>query len=415
MSIHPNIKKIRADFPILETSVRGKPLIYLDNAATTQKPRQVIERIQKYYQEENANIHRGVHYLSERATIAYENTRKKVQKFIGAESPKEIVFTRGTTEGINLVAQTFGRLRVKAGDQILISEMEHHSNIVPWQLLCEQVGATLNVIPFDFKGELMEAEFDRQIERYAENIKLIALTHVSNALGTINPVERLIQKAHAEEIPVLLDGAQAVPHLPVDVKKLDCDFYVFSAHKIYGPTGVGVLYAKKQWLEEMPPYQGGGDMISSVTFKKTTYNEVPYKFEAGTPNIEGVIALEAALDYVSSLGLEKIAAHEMALLKQLEQAVQADAKLKEFVRPVGTAKEKAAVYSFTLGDIHPHDAGTILDRMGIAVRGGHHCAQPVMDHFGIPGTLRASFAVYNTPEEVNALVTGLHQVLEVFK
>jgi len=399
--------RVRADFPILETTVHGKPLVYLDNAATSQKPRAVIEAIMRYYQGTNANVHRGVHYLSEAATEDYEGARKIAQQFINAAHSHEIIFVRGTTEGINLVAQTFGRTRIGAGDEILITAMEHHSNIVPWQILCEEKGAKLRVAPINDHGELLLDEYAGLL---GPQTKLVAVTHVSNALGTINPLERMVEMAHAHNVPVLVDGAQAVPHMKVDVQALDCDFYTFSGHKVYGPTGIGVLYGKTALLESMPPYQGGGDMISSVTFERTTYNKLPYKFEAGTPDIAGVIGLAAALTYVENLGIENIGAHEHNLLEY------ATAKLSAIsdVRIIGTAKEKASVVSFVIEGVHPHDIGTILDQQGIAIRTGHHCSQPVMERFGIPATARASFAVYNTREEIEALVGGIQKVKEVF-
>jgi cysteine desulfurase / selenocysteine lyase len=396
----------REDFPALAQQVYGKPLVYLDNAATSQKPKAVIDAITRYYTSDNANIHRGVHQLSERATQAYEDARIKVQKFLGAADPREIIFVRGATEGINLVAQTYGRKHVGAGDEIVISGLEHHSNIVPWQMLCEEKGAKLRVIPINDRGEIAEIE-----TLLNPRTRLVAVSHVSNALGTINPVRDIIQAAHRWNVPVLIDGAQAAPHLAVDVRSLDCDFYVFSGHKLFGPTGIGVLYGKAALLESMPPYQGGGDMIESVTFEKTTYNVLPYKFEAGTPNIAGVIGLGAALDYLNTIGMDAIAEQEHELL-------QYGTKLLESIpglRLIGTARNKAAVLSFLLADVHPHDVGTILDREGIAVRTGHHCAQPVMDRFGIPATTRASLAFYNSKEDLDALARGIYKVKEVFR
>ncbi|MGA9630633.1 MAG: cysteine desulfurase, partial [Candidatus Acidiferrales bacterium] len=384
-----DVESVRADFPILEQKVHGKPLVYLDNAATSQKPRAVIDAISHYYEGTNANIHRAVHHLSEQATGEYEAARVTAQKFINAASPTEIIFVRGTTEGINLVAQTFGRANIHAGDEVVVTDMEHHSDIVPWQLLCEDRGAKLRVVPINDRGELILEEYEKLL---GPKTKLVCVTHVSNALGTVNPVREIIEKAHSLGIPVLVDGAQAVPHMKVDVQALDCDFYSFSGHKVYGPTGIGVLYGKKALLEAMPPYQGGGDMILSVTFEKTTYNRLPYKFEAGTPDIAGVIGLGAALDYVSGLGIEKIGAYEHELLDYATAAVSSIPGLKI----IGTAKEKAGVLSFTLENIHPHDIGTILDREGIAIRTGHHCSQPVMKRFGVDSTARASFAMYNT-------------------
>jgi cysteine desulfurase/selenocysteine lyase len=402
-----DVDKVRRDFPILRRSIHGKRLVYLDNAATSQKPQAVIDAITSYYEEGNANIHRGVHFLSAWATDAYETARNTVQRFLNAGDACEIIFVRGATEAINLVAQTYGRAHVKAGDEVLITAMEHHSNIVPWQILCEEKGAALKVAPINDKGELLLDEFERLL---GPRTRLVAVTHVSNALGTVNPLERLIEMAHNRNIPVLVDGAQAVPHLAVDVQALDCDFYAFSSHKMYGPTGTGVLYGKAALLETMPPYQGGGDMISSVTFEKTIYNKLPYKFEAGTPDIAGVIGLHAAIQYLSSLGMDKVAAYEHDLLAYATKAVAGIAG----VRLIGTAQEKASVLSFVVEGVHPHDIGTILDQEGIAIRTGHHCAQPVMERFGVPATARASFGLYNTREEVDALVEGIRKVREVF-
>jgi cysteine desulfurase/selenocysteine lyase len=402
-----DIEKIRADFPILHQTVHGKQLVYLDNAATSQKPRAVIDAITRYYEGTNSNIHRGVHFLSEHATAEYEAARETAQKFVNAAQAHEIIFVRGTTEGINLVAQTYGRAQIHQGDEVLITAMEHHSNIVPWQILCEERGAKLRVAPIDDNGELLLEEFARLL---GPRTKLAAFTHVSNALGTINPVKRMIELAHGKNIPVLIDGAQAAPHIAVDVQALDCDFYTFSGHKVYGPTGIGVLYGKSALLEAMPPYQGGGDMISSVTFEKTTYNKLPYKFEAGTPDIAGVIGLGAALNYVNGLGIENIAAHEHELLTYATEKISA----VPGVSLIGTAKERAGVVSFVVEGVHPHDVGTILDQEGIAIRTGHHCSQPVMERFGIPATARASFAVYNTFGEIDALVRGIGKVREVF-
>ena len=386
-----DVKRLREDFPILHTTARGRPLVYLDNAATTQKPRAVIDAMVRYYERDNANVHRGVHELSERATLAYEAARAKVRRLLNAREDREIVFVRGTTEAINLVAQSFGRSRVGPGDEVLVTGMEHHSNIVPWQLLCQERGARLRVLPIDDAGEL-------------------ALVHVSNALGTVNPVRDIVAAAHARGVPVLVDGAQAVAHGPVDVQALGCDFYAFSGHKLYGPTGIGVLWARAELLEAMPPWQGGGDMIASVTFAKTTYNDLPYKFEAGTPHVAGAIGLGAAIDYLEAVGLERVAAWEAELLRHAVEALEALPQ----VRLVGTARERAAVVSFLVDGVHPHDVGTILDQEGIAIRTGHHCAQPVMDRFGIPATARASFGLYNDHEEVEALVRALHRVFEVF-
>jgi cysteine desulfurase / selenocysteine lyase len=403
-----DVDRIRRDFPILTRAARGKRLVYLDNAATTQKPQAVIDRIVRYYSQENSNVHRGVHYLSEIATIEFENARGVVQRFINAKDIKEVVFTRGTTEAINLVAQTWGRANVREGDEILITAIEHHSNIVPWQMLCAEKGATLRVVPVNDSGEVLIAELERMLN---PRVKLVACNHASNALGTINPVKRIVELAHANGSIVLVDGAQGVPHLRVDVQDLGADFYAFSAHKVYGPTGSGVLYGRQALLEEMPPWQGGGDMILSVSYEKTTYNALPYKFEAGTPNIEGVIGLAAALEYVGSIGLDAIAAYEHELL------VYATRRLLEIdgLRIIGTAAEKASVISFVLEGVHPHDIGTILDQEGIAVRTGHHCAQPLMMRFNVPATGRASFGLYNTREEADALVAALHKVIEVFR
>jgi cysteine desulfurase/selenocysteine lyase len=402
-----DVRKIRSDFPILETRVHGKPLVYLDNAATSQKPQAVIDALTSYYTHENANIHRGVHALSELATEHYEQARAKIQRFIHAADPSEIIFVRGTTEGINLVAQTYGRVHIGAGDEVIISALEHHSNIVPWQILCEQQGAKLRVIPVNDSGELLLDELEKLP---GPKTKLVAIAHVSNALGTIVPLRRVTEIAHQHNVPVLVDGAQAAPHLQIDVQALDADFYVFSAHKMYGPTGIGVLYGKRRLLDAMPPYQGGGDMISSVTFEKTLYNKLPYKFEAGTPDISGAIGLGAAIDYLNNIGLDHIAAHEHELLVHATQKLAAIPG----VRLIGTAKEKAAVVSFVLENVHAHDVGTILDQEGIAVRTGHHCAQPLMQRFGVDATARASFGLYNTKEEVDALAAGIQKVREVF-
>ncbi len=396
----------RHHFPLLKQRVNGKALVYFDNAATSQKPQIVIDAIMKYYEEENSNIHRGVHYLSERATRAYEAARENVRGFLNAAAYEEIIFVRGTTEAINLVAYSYGRKNVNAGDEVLISAMEHHSNIVPWQMLCDEKQATLRVIPMNDRGELL---LDDYVKLLTPRTKLVALTHISNALGTINPIKEMIAQAHARGIPVLIDGAQAVPHMKVDVRELDCEFYAISSHKMFGPTGVGVLYGKKKLLEAMPPYQGGGDMIKSVTFEKTIFNDLPYKFEAGTPNIAGGIGLGAAIDYMFQLDMNAIAAYEQDLL------FYGTEKLQEIpgVQIIGTAREKASVISFTMDGVHPHDIGTILDDEGIAIRTGHHCAQPVMLRFGIPATARASFAFYNTKEEIDVFVKALHKVKEV--
>ena len=402
-----DVARVREDFPILKRQIHGKPLVYFDNGATSQKPQAVIDSLARYYSGENANIHRGVHWLSERATADYESARAKVRAFINAPSDQEIIFVRGTTEAINLVAQSYGRSFLQAGDEIIVSAMEHHSNIVPWQLLCGQVGARLRVIPINHDGEIVMEEYQRLLN---EQTKLVALTHVSNALGTIVPVKEMVALAHERKVPVLLDGAQAVPHLKVDVRDLNCDFYAFSGHKMFGPTGIGALYGRRELLEKMAPYQGGGDMISLVTFEKTHYNVLPYKFEAGTPNIAGVIGLGAAVDYLQALDWSQVMAHEHELLRYATEA------LAEFdpVKIIGTAKEKAGVLSFVLDHVHAHDVGTILDQEGVAVRAGHHCAMPVMQRFGVPATTRASFAFYNTLEEVDVLVKGVRRVLKVF-
>jgi cysteine desulfurase/selenocysteine lyase len=402
-----DLERIRKDFPILQTKVHGHPLVYLDNAATSQKPQQVIDALVRYYEGENANIHRGVHYLSELATAEFEKARETVRRFVNAERASEIIFTRGTTDALNLVAQAYGKANVGAGDEVLITAMEHHSNIVPWQMLCEEKGAKLRVAPIDDQGELLIAEYEKLI---GPKTKVVAVGHVSNALGTINPLPQMIGAAHAKGAVVVVDGAQGVPHLNVDVQALDADFYAFSGHKMYGPTGIGVLYGKQALLETMPPYQGGGDMISSVTFEKTTYNKVPHKFEAGTPDMAGVAGLKAAIEYMNAIGIAKIAAHEHSLLEYATVVIAAI----EGVRLIGTAREKAGVLSFVLDEVHPHDIGTILDQQGIAVRTGHHCAQPVMERFCIPATVRASFAVYNTRGEVDALAQGIRKVREVF-
>ena len=401
-----NINKIRQDFPILLQQVYGKPLVYFDNAATTQKPQCVIDAVVKYYTEENSNIHRGVHYMSQQATMAFENARETVRKFINAPHAHEIIFTRGTTESINLVASSFGKKYIGKGDEVMISAMEHHSNIVPWQMICEEKQAVLKVIPFHKNGELDTTAFENLI---SEKTRIIAITHVSNALGTINPIKELIKIAHAHNIPVLIDGAQGIAHSKVDVQDLDCDFYCFSGHKLYAPMGIGVLYGKEEWLNAIPPYQGGGEMIQTVTFEKTTYNELPYKFEAGTPSVGDVLGLEAAIQYVESLGIDNIAIYENELL---DYATNELFKI-EGIRIIGTAKHKAAVLSFLIDTIHPYDAGTIIDRFGVAVRTGHHCAQPVMDIFEIPGTIRASFAFYNTKEEIDVLVKAIYKAKEM--
>jgi cysteine desulfurase/selenocysteine lyase len=400
-------ERVRRDFPILSREVHGRKLVYLDSAASAQRPQQVIDAVDRYEKFSHANVHRGVHALSQEATEAFEGARDRVRRFINTRSTREIIFTRGTTEGINLVAQSWARSRLGKGDEILITALEHHANIVPWQLVCEQVGCTLKVAPIDRKGELV---FDRFLELISPRTKLVAAAHVSNALGTILPIKRIIDAAHARGALVLVDGAQAIPHARVDMQALDADFYAFSAHKLYGPTGIGVLYGREALLEAMPPWQGGGDMIRSVTFEKTTFNDLPWKFEAGTPNMSGAVGLAAAMDYVDSLGLDAIGAHEHSLLEL------ATAELTRIpgLQIIGTAANKAAVVSFTLEGVHPHDIGTILDAEGVAVRTGHHCAMPVMDFFEVPATARASFACYNTAEEVGKLVAALRKVREVF-
>jgi cysteine desulfurase/selenocysteine lyase len=403
-----DVDRVRRDFPILRQQVNGRPLVYLDNAATAQKPQAVIDAVVAYYSEHNANIHRGVHTLSVRATDLYERTRRKVAGFINAARPEEIVFVRSATEGVNLIAQSHVRSSIKAGDEILITTLEHHSNIVPWQILCQQTGAVLKVAPINDAGELLVDEFARLI---GPRTSVVSFTHVSNALGTINPAAELAALAKGAGATVVVDGAQAVPHMKVDVRAIGCDFYVFSSHKMFGPTGVGVVYGRHDLLNAMPPYQGGGEMIKSVTFEKTIYNDVPHKFEAGTPNIAGTVALSAAIDYLDRVGIGNIAAHEHDLLEYGTKALTAVPGLQW----IGTAKEKAAVLSFVIDGIHPHDLGTILDQQGIAVRTGQHCAQPIMDRFGIPGTVRASLALYNTRGEIDALVAGLHHAVEVFR
>jgi len=402
-----DVERVRADFPALHQESHGHPLVYLDNAATTQKPRVVIDAVRNFYERDCSNVHRGVHLLSQRATVAYEQARTTIKNHIGAADSREIVFTRSTTEGINLVAASFVRPRLEAGDEVLISHLEHHSNIVPWQLVCEERGATLKVIPIDDDGDIILEEYERLL---SERTKIVGVVHVSNALGTINPVRKMIELAHTRGVPVLVDGAQAMPHLSVDVRELDCDFFVCSAHKVYGPTGIGALYGKREHLLEMVPYQGGGDMILSVTFEGTTFNEPPHRFEAGTPNIEGAIGFAAALRYLDAHGLDTVAAHESELLAEATQAVLA----LPGVRIVGSARRKASVLSFVMEGVHPHDIGTILDSEGVAVRAGHHCAQPVMARYGLSATVRASFALYNTVQEIDALVAGLKKVREVF-
>ncbi len=403
-----DIQKIRKDFPILNREVNGKPLICFDNAATSQTPQQVIDCIVDYYSRYNANIHRGVHTLSQEATSAYEEVREKLQHYLGAEHKEEIIFTKGTTDGINLVANSYGRHHIQEGDEVLITCMEHHSNIVPWQMICEEKKAILKVAPINDAGELLMDEFERLL---TDKTKLVAAVHISNTLGTINPIKEITKLAHARNIPVLVDGAQSVPHLQPNVKELDCDFYVFSMHKMFGPTGVGILYGKKELLESIPPYQGGGDMIKTVSFEKTTYNELPHKFEAGTPNISAGIATGAALDYVTQLDWEAIAEHEADLLNYATEQLKAI----EGIRIVGEAKEKASVISFVVEGIHAYDIGVIVDKMGVAVRTGHHCTQPLMERFGVLGTVRASFAFYNTKEEIDALIEALQRALKMLQ
>ena len=407
MYIKNNIEQIRKDFPILNETVHKHQLVYLDNAATTQKPWSVIKKIEEGYTRQNANVHRGVHFLSQMATEAHEDARKTVQNFLGAEHSHEIIFTRGTTESINLVAYSFGETFLKEGDEVIVSEMEHHSNIVPWQLLRTRKGITIKVIPFNEKGEL---DLEVYASLFTERTKLVAVTHVSNVLGTINPVKDLVKIAHEHNAAILIDGAQSVPHISVNVKDLDVDFYVFSGHKVYGPTGIGVLYGKEKWLDAMVPYQGGGEMIAQVSFENTTFNELPYKFEAGTPDFIGSTALAEAIRYVKNIGMDEIAAYETYLLNYATE------KFKNIgdVRFFGTSEHKSAVISMQVGDIHHYDMGTLLDKLGIALRTGHHCAQPIMKHFGIEGTLRASFALYNTTEEIDALIAGIQRVKQLF-
>ncbi len=402
-----NINEIRKDFPILLRTVYGKPLVYLDNAATTQKPRCVVDKIEEMYYNFNANVHRGVHFLSQEATNAHESARLTVQKFIGAKSPNEIVFTHGATESINLVASSFCRAFCKEGDEILITAMEHHSNIVPWQLQGDIMGVKLQVVPIDENGEL---HVDELVKKISARTKLIAVTHISNVLGTINPIEEITRIAHEHDIPVLIDAAQSVQHLPIDVQKIDCDFLVFSSHKIYGPTGIGVLYGKEKWLDALPPYQGGGEMIASVSFERTTYSEIPFKFEAGTPDFVGSVALATALDYVSEIGLESISCYERELLEYATKRLQDIKGLHIY----GKATNKSSVISFLVEGIHPYDMGMLLDKMGIAVRTGHHCAEPLMKELGIQGTVRASLAFYNTYEEINALIEGIERIIKMF-
>jgi cysteine desulfurase/selenocysteine lyase len=401
-----DLEKIRADFPLLTRKMNNKPIVFLDSAASSQKPRAVIERMDYYYYNQHANVHRGVYQLSQEATDVFEAARRATQSFINAGSDREIIFTRGTTESINLVASSFGRKYLKEGDEVLISAMEHHSNIVPWQLICEQTGAQLKVVPVNERGELIMEEFDQLL---SDRTRIVAIVHISNALGTINPVKTIIEKAHAKNIPVLIDGAQAVPHLKIDVQDLDVDFYVFSAHKILGPTGMGVLYGKEALLDAMPPYHGGGEMIKTVSFEKTTYNELPFKFEAGTPDIAGAVGLHAAIDYMNSIGHEAIQAHEADLLAYGTEKLQQI----EGLRIIGTAEKKASVISFVVEGTHPYDIGSILDKLGIAVRTGHHCTQPLMDRYGLSGTVRASFALYNTREEIDKLAAAVQRALKM--
>jgi cysteine desulfurase/selenocysteine lyase len=402
-----DVNAIRADFPILQRRVHGRPLVYLDNAATTQKPRAVIDRLARYYEEENANIHRGVHTLSVEATDAYDAARDRVRRFLNAADAAEIVFVRGATEAINLVARSFGGRQIREGDEVVLSEMEHHSNIVPWQMICEEKGATLRVVPITDSGAFRLDAYEQLLNT---RTRIVAVTHVSNALGTVTPVAEIVRLARERGIPVLIDGAQAVAHMRVDVQALDCDFYVFSGHKVFGPTGIGVLYGRLPLLEAMPPYQGGGDMIRSVTFERTLYNEVPYRFEAGTQHIAGVVGLATAIDYLSDVGLDRVAAHEHELLAYGTDALTTIPGL----RLTGTAAEKAGILSFVMDDVHPHDIGTILDREGVAIRAGHHCCQPLMARLGVPATARASLALYNTHAEIDALVSALRKVREVF-
>ncbi len=397
---------VRADFPILQQQINGHRLVYLDNAATSQKPTAVLDAIDRYYRETNANIHRGVHTLAERATAQYERARERVRDFIGAGESREIVFTRGTTEAINLVANSFVRPRLQAGDEILVSEMEHHSNIVPWQLVAEATGATVRVIPMTDEGEI---ELDAYQKLLGERTRIVAISHVSNVLGTVNPVGDMIAAAHAHDIPVLVDGAQSVPHMPVDVRSLDADFYAFSGHKMVGPTGIGALYARASLLEEMPPYQGGGEMISKVSFSGTTYNVIPHKFEAGTPNIEGAIGLAAAIDYLEHIGMDRISDHETDLLAYAHRR----AREVDGLRIIGTASAKAGVLSFAIEGVHPNDLAMLIDQEGVAIRTGHHCAMPVMERFGLDSTARASFALYNTREDVDLLIAGIHKVRQM--
>ena len=407
MNLPLDVAKIRQDFTILNDTIHGRPLVYLDNAASTQKPKAVLDTLRHVYEHDYANVHRGVHTLSQRATDLFEGARQKIKAFINARKIEEIIFVRGTTEAVNLVAQSYGRTKLQTGDEILITAMEHHSNIVPWQILCQQTGAVLKIAPINLDGEIILEEFESLL---SDRTKLVSVVHMSNALGTINPVKRIIELAHAKGIPVMLDGAQAIPHMAVDVQDLDCDFYAFSGHKLCGPSGIGVLYGKEELLKAMPPWQGGGDMIRMVTFAKTEYNTLPYKFEAGTPAIAEAVGLGAAVDYLQAIGMDTIAAYEQQLLDYATQQALEIPSLKI----IGTAHEKGAILGFTLHHIHPHDIGTMLDQLGIAVRAGHHCAMPVMDFFGVPATARASFSFYNTVEEIDVLIDGIKQIIEVF-
>ena len=407
-SVALDLENIRAQFPILNQEVNGKPLIYFDNAASSQKPKSVLEALQKYYTFDHANIHRGIHTLAERATKAYEDSRVKAGSFVNAGEPKEIIFTKGTTESINLVASSYGKKFIKPGDEILVTTMEHHSNIVPWQLLCEQTGAQLKVIPISDSGEVLMEAYEKML---SEKVKIVSIVHASNSLGTVNPVKKMILQAHQHGAIVMVDGAQAAPHLPIDVQDLDCDFYALSAHKMYGPTGVGILYGKKNWLEAMPPYQGGGEMIKQVSFEKTTYNDIPHKFEAGTPNIADVVAFKEAINFIEELGKPVMAAHEQSILGYASKRLS---EINGFT-PIGTASDKVSVLSFLIDDIHPYDLGAMLDAKGIAVRTGHHCTQPLMNFLNIEGTVRASFAVYNTKAEIDRLAEGLEQIIKVLK
>jgi cysteine desulfurase/selenocysteine lyase len=403
-----DLHKIREDFPILKREVYNKPLVYFDNAATTQKPQVVIDAIVNYYSENNSNIHRGVHYLSQVSTLAFEDTRKNFQEYINANHHYELVFTKGTTDAINLVAQSYGEKFINEGDEVIVSALEHHSNLVPWQILCKKKKATLKIAPVNEKGEFVFEEFEKLL---SERTKLVSVAHVSNALGTVNPIKKIIDKAHEYNVPVLIDGAQGIPHFNIDVQELNCDFYAFSGHKFYAPMGVGILYGKEKWLNKMDPYQLGGEMVDQVSFAETTFNELPFKFEAGTPNVEAVLGLNAALNYIKGIGIENIARYENKLLTYATDEL----KKIEGVRIIGTAKEKASVLSFLIGEIHPYDAGMIIDKLGIAVRTGHHCAQPILDQFEIPGTVRASFAMYNTVEEIDCLVQAVKQVKNMFE